>query len=108
MRNLQVNLTNINSELPTTISLTGSLTSVSAMDFKRDLLQIVEETPADCHVDISTLSQMDVTGVNALAMAHKAAQRKGTKLIIISSDTNPADEFLHLSKFNRYFNFQNA
>jgi len=108
MRNLQVSFKNINSELPVSISLSGNLTTASAMDFKRDLLKVVAETSTDCHIDITTLNQMDATGVNALAMAHKATQTKGTKLVIVSSEDNPAEEFLYLSKFDKYFNFQRA
>ena len=108
MRNLQVNFKNIDSELPISIALSGKLTSASAMDFKKDILKLIEKNVNDCHVDISDLEQMDVTGVNALAMAHKAAERSGRKLILVSTDANPAEEFLCLSKFNRYFNFKRA
>lgn len=108
MKNLQVNFTNVNNSQPLAISLSGNLTSKSAIDFKRDLLNVMEEKRNDCYLDITNLNQLDVTGVNALAMAHKTAQRIGKKLVIVSSGSDAAYEFLHLTKFVNYFNFKRA
>ncbi len=108
MKNLQVQFQNVYTDKPLSIKLDGRLTSLSAMDFKRDLVNLIEEINQDCHLDISSLSQMDATGVNALAVAHKTAERKGTKLVLLSNEENPASEFLHLTKFANYFNFQRA
>lgn len=108
MKNLQVQVQNAQAGKPLSIKLDGRLTSMSAMDFKRDLVHLMNDVNQDCHVDISTLSQMDVTGVNALAVAHKAAERNGNRLVLLSTEENPASEFLHLTKFKNYFNFQRA
>lgn len=108
MKNLQVEYSNVNNNMPISVSLRGNLTSKSAIDFKKDLLQAINQSKSDCYLNITELQQLDVTGVNALAMAHKSAQRIGRKLVIISSESNPADEFLHLTKFSNYFNFKIA
>lgn len=108
MRNLQVNFENLDNNKELTVSLNGRLTSMNAMNFKRDLLAIIKEKKEDCYINISELQAMDVTGVNALAMAHREAVHQDTKMYIVSNQENPAMEFLHLTKFNQYFNFQRA
>lgn len=108
MRNLQVKFRNLRNQQPISISLSGNLTTKSAIDFKNDLLQVMNDNDQDCHLDLTSLEALDVTGVNALAMAHKVAQRSGRKFVIVSKDYNPAEEFLHLTKFSNYFNFQRA
>lgn len=108
MRNLQVTFKKTENTGPLALTLEGNLTSASAIDFKRDLITLIGEHKKDCHVNISDLKQMDVTGVNALAMAHKAATKIGKQLVIVSSDQNPAEEFLHLTKFQQYFTFHRA
>lgn len=108
MRNLQVNFKNLNSNQPLSISLSGNLTSKSAIEFKSNLLKVLEEKRNDCYLNISALNQLDVTGVNALAMAHKTAQALGKKFYIVTSGSDAAYEFLHLTKFINYFNFKRA
>lgn len=108
MKNLNVSFKNIENNLPLSVTVGGKLTAASAMYFKNDLVELIASSQKDCHLDISELKQLDVTGVNALAIAHKTAMRNGNKFIIRSTTANPAEEFLHLSKFNKYFTFQRA
>ncbi len=103
-----VDFKNLDNQEAILISLTGGLVSKSAMDFKRDIINLVEDNAKDCYINISNVEAMDVSGVNALAMVHKATERAGNKLVIVSSDANPADEFLMLTKFNEYLNFARA
>jgi len=108
MKNLQVNFSNLESAEPLRVTLEGYLTSMSAIDFKKDLLSIIEERNTDCYIDISSLQRMDITGVNALAMAHKSAIRNGQKIVLICKEEHPTKEIMLLTKFNQYFNFQRA
>lgn len=108
MRNLQVSFNNLDNNQPITISLAGRLTAMNAINFKNDLLNILVENSKDCYIDISELIAMDATGVNALVMAHKNISTTGSKMYIISTDENPANEFLHLTKFNSYLNMVRA
>ena len=108
MKNLNVSFKNIENNLPISVALGGSLTSASAMNFRKEIVELIASSQKDCYLDISELNQLDVTGVNALAIAHKTAKRNGKKFIIKSTSAHPAEEFLHLSKFNRYFTFQRA
>jgi len=65
---------------------------------------MIDDQRTDCAIDISELSALDIAGVNALALAHKTTQNHGKQLTILSNHSNPADEFLHLTKFNKVFN----
>ena len=105
MKNLQVNF-GLNHADHIEVSLQGNLTSAGAMNFKTDLVNLIEEERRNCRIDITKLDNMDIAGVNALAIAYKTAHRLGKDIIIESSDVNPAEEFLNLTKFQRVFKMQ--
>lgn len=108
MKNLNVQITHPQFQ-KMAISLEGKLTSADAVRFKSKVLNLMTASrPAECTIDISGLSQMDLTGVNALAMAHRNCQALGSTLYILSSDDKPAEEFLHLTKFRSILNFRSA
>ncbi len=109
MRNLQVTFKNkTNPHLPFTVELEGSLHEMNAINFKNDLLNIITEISSDCIVNISSLAAIDVTGLNALIMAHRGMEKAGRKLQIVSSPINPVDHFLRLSKFDKHLNVLRA
>lgn len=108
MKNLKVEFKNIAASEAKKVILAGNLTSMDAIEFKRSLLNSMQKDSKDYLIDISNLDAIDVTGVNALAMAHKKAERSGFKAVILSSVENPADEFLHLTKFKNILNFKKA
>jgi len=108
LKNLKVEFKNIASSEARKVILAGNLTSMDAIEFKRSLLQTMLKDGKDYFIDITNLDAIDVTGVNALAMAHKKAERAGFKAVILSSVENPAEEFLHLTKFKNILNFEKA
>ncbi len=108
MKNLQVQFVNKQDESMLSLALSGNLTAVSAIEFKKDLLEMINAQKTDCAIDISELRALDLAGVNALALAHKTTQYYGKQLTILTTRENPADEFLHLTKFNRVFNLVNS
>ncbi len=108
MKNLKVEFKNIASTEAKKVILAGNLTSMDAIEFKKSLLNKMQDEAKDYFIDISNIEAIDVTGVNALAMAHKKAERAGFKTIILSSVENPSDEFLHLTKFKNILNFKKA
>jgi len=109
MKNLQVTFENLNTpNLPITLHLSGRLNEMNAFDFKNDLLKIVEVQKSDCVLDISKLSSMDIIGMNALAIAHKRLDEKGSKLTIINKANSQIDRVLHLTKFDRVLNLTRA
>jgi len=108
LKNLKIEFKNIAASEARKVTLAGNLTSMDAIEFKRSLLHTMQKDTKDYFIDITELKSIDVTGVNALAMAHKKAERAGFKAIILSSAENPADEFLHLTKFKNILNFQKS
>jgi len=108
MKQFSAHFKKYESERIQSVSIEGSMTAMSAINFKQDLISRIEKSNEDFHIDISQLRAMDVAGVNALAMAHKKINNLGRKLILISDASNPAHEFLHLTKFMDYFEFRRA
>lgn len=108
MRNLQIKFNNLENQEPMSVKLNGHLTSMNAINFKKDLLRIITEKQTDCFINISELDAMDVSGVNALVMAHREVESKQRKMFIVSDSDSPAMEFLHLTKFSNYLNFKRA
>lgn len=90
------------------VALAGRLNNMNAINFKKDLLRLIDLEKKDCTVNIEKLDSIDLTGLNALAMAHKSLEGDGRKLTIVCKKEDPIDNFLHLTKFNRYLNLQRA
>jgi len=90
------------------VAIYGSLTSVEAIRFKNDLNFRITTTSENFLIDLRGLKAMDVTGVNALVMAHNKIQKLGRKMTLLSNDSNAAYEFLHLTKFMDHFEFRKA
>jgi len=90
------------------VALEGSLNNMNAINFKKDLLRIIETEKTDCEVNIEKLETIDITGLNALAMAHRNLEKQGRTLTVVSSAFDQIDEFLHVTKFNRFLNIQRA
>ncbi len=90
------------------IALEGSLNTMNAINFKKDLLNHLETEKTDCEINIEKLNAIDITGLNALAMAHRNLEKQGRKLTVISRAFEQIDEFLHITKFDRFLNVQRA
>lgn len=90
------------------IELTGHLITMDAINFKTELLNLISNQTTALEINLEGLSALDVTGLNALAMAHKKMKQKGLTLTILNKPESPANEFLHLTKFSKYFNLEVA
>lgn len=90
------------------VAVHGSLTSVEAIQFKNDLIKRITSSDENFLIDLRGLNAMDVTGVNALVMAHNKIQKLGRKMTLLSNSANAAYEFLHLTKFMEHFEFRRA
>ena len=107
MKNLIVKFARFQNPNPTAIvALEGNLNEMNAMQFKSDLLQFVKDGKKDCIVDLKDIQAMDLSGLNALAMAHKELLKRGKTLTIRTSSTGPLISLLHITKFNRILNVQ--
>lgn len=94
MKNLQVTFNNVENNQPLTISLAGTLTINNAMNFKRDLLNIVRGLEKDCYIDITGLFKIDENGLNALMSAKRNLEMTGNKLYVLSTDSNKLNTIL--------------
>ena len=108
MKNSQLVVKKCNESSNTKLLLKGHLTSINAISFKEELLEVIDSERSDCHLDISGIEALDLTGVNALAVANRKIKSIGKKFVIISSASSPAEELLHLTKFVDVFTFKRA
>jgi len=109
MKNLQITFENLETQNGLiTVNLTGRLNEMNAIDFKKDLLKILEDKNSNCLLDITLLSSMDIIGINAIVMAHRALEKKGKTLSIISEKESTVDRAFHLTKFDRILNLKRA
>lgn len=109
MNHLEVNfnLTN-NYKNHLSVELIGTLNTMNANNFKKDLLRLLSVENLDCTVNIENLDAIDLTGLNALVTAHKTLQMDGRELTVVCKEENPISELLQLTKFNRYLNLKRA
>ena len=109
MKNLQVKFENLeNTSELLKVKLHGRLSDMNAVDFKSDLISILKERQSDCIIDIKSLVALDVTGMNALAMAHRELELLGHRLTILSQTKSPIERAFSLSKFDRVLNLVRA
>lgn len=108
MNYLNADYVNSSEERIVQVTLKGSLTAMQAINFKSQLLSLIEDNNSDIHINITKLNALDLTGVNSLAMAHKRMQDSGKKLVLLSAAGHPDFEFLHLTRFMDYFEFKSA
>lgn len=107
MKNLNVHYTRFEKPQSTAfIVLEGPLSEMNAIQFKKDLIRFLEQGNKNCVLDIKAVNDMDLCGLNAIAMAHKALSQKGRKLTIRTTTDNPIVSLLQVTKFNRILNIQ--
>lgn len=85
----------------TLVQLNGNLSAMDAIEFKSQLKDYIQTYPSDMLVDLSGLDTIDLAGINALAVAHKKLESSNRKLQIIVTENCPANELLHLTKFDK-------
>lgn len=109
MKNLNIKIENqFNNNQSLQITLTGRLNEMNAINFKNDLMEVLEDRNTDCTINIQKLSTLDIIGMNALAMAHRQLEKSGHTLSIISQDETPVFRAFQLTKFDRILNVVRA
>lgn len=108
MQTLKINPSYSSSNELMTLEITGDLIALAAITFKKNLLEKLSNKKSNLEINIQKLDSLDVTGLNALAMAHKVMKQKGLELMIVSKENSPAAEFLQLTKFSNYFHIKVA
>ncbi len=90
------------------VALKGDLNNMNAINFKKDLLRMVQNEYQNCTVNITQLNSIDLTGLNALVMAHRSLESKGKELTIVCNQKDQIDQFLKLTKFDLHLNLMRA
>lgn len=109
MENLNVTFENLDEQNDSLrVNISGQFNDMNAYDFKADLLKIIEERNSNCILDITSVSKMDIVGVNAILMTHRALQRQGKELVVISKSTSPVDKIIGLTSVDKIINLKRA
>jgi anti-anti-sigma factor len=81
----------------------GDFTSQKAMEVKNSLSNLIEKGNANLSIDCTNVSDVDVVGINALAVIYKQLRsKKGILTILLNKDSH-LSKMLHLTKFNKIF-----
>ncbi len=106
MKNLNIKQKSPSSLCPAIFELSGALCGMDAIEFKKRLLIYLEEFPNDVALDLCGLNDIDLAGINVLAMAYKKMKQYGCQLeVIISAQTNVL-HMLSLTKMDRFLPIQ--
>lgn len=85
----------------------GPLTSQHALQVKEDLLNLAKESSTIVLVvDLTEVTEADVVGVNALAIAHKILSEKNGYLLARCKKNGEVARMLHLTKFDQIISVQ--
>ena len=81
----------------------GDFTSQKAIEVKNTLTDSVEKGNTNLLIDLTKTSDVDVVGINTLAMIYKQVRSKNGNLIIHLTKDSHLSEMLHLTKFEKIF-----
>ena len=84
------------------IIVTGKLSSVDAMTFKKESQAIVSASSKDVVMDLSHVTEFDIAGLNAVLQAHRNLKSRGVKLQVISMLDQEVSELFSLTQFDQY------
>jgi anti-anti-sigma factor len=98
--NLKIKYDHLENEI--VISLSGSVTSLDALEMKDDLLKIIEDQESVI-LDISHISNLDLTGFNALLMTNVQAKKKGKPFKLKIGEGNLIKSYMRLTKLADQF-----
>jgi len=71
-------------------------------------LEQIATTDRAITIDITEVTDIDITGLNSLLMGKKLSNRLGKKLAIIVGIGHPIFELVHLTKFTKFIELQVA
>jgi len=79
-----------------TLTLSGSLDVRCTAELRALLYRLLELNEGDLHVDISRVASIDMTTLKMLAVANRAAERRGHRVVLRGGSTG-VRRLLHLS-----------
>ncbi len=89
----------------TKVSIAGVLKSINAIDLKSELHKFISKRER-LIVDITQISDIDLTGLNALMFTKIKCSLKYSDMTLIADDKHPIMKLLRLTKSEGQFNMQ--
>lgn len=84
------------------IIVSGKLSSVDALSFKKESQSIVSTVNKNVVMDLSQVTEFDIAGLNAVLQAHRKLKTRGVKLQVISMLDEEVSELFSLTQFDQY------
>jgi anti-anti-sigma factor len=81
----------------------GDFTSQKAMEVKNNLSNLIEKGDVNLLIDCTKATEIDVVGINALAIIYKQLRSKNATLTIHLKKDSQLSKMLHLTKFEKIF-----
>lgn len=100
MKNLRIHTLEGNSELH--IVVVGNLSSVDALEFKKESQRIISATSKNVIMDLSQVTGFDIAGLNAVLQVHRNLKSKGSNLEVLTMENESLTELFSLTQFDRY------
>ncbi|MBE7170611.1 MAG: STAS domain-containing protein [Williamsia sp.] len=85
---------------PYQVQLQGDFVARKALQVKQELHQLIEQGHDNLLLDLTSVHEVDIAGINALAGAYKKLRgREGNLQLKIARNSQPA-RMLHITKFD--------
>lgn len=82
--------------------LNGDLCGMDAITFKHSLLSCIDRRFLNIELDLRHMKQIDLGGLNTLAVTYRALKARGGTMNIQIHNTGPLRELLALTKMSNF------
>lgn len=102
MENLGLQITFTTQPSRTMFDLKGNLCGMDAIDLKHELLDYIDRNSQHIELDLRSVKQIDLGGINALAVAYRKLKAGGRTMKILISNEGPVQHLLSLTKMSNF------
>lgn len=106
MENLRLQINDCTQDLSTVFDLKGNLCGMDAIDLKHELLDYIDRHGRNIELDLRYVEQIDLGGINALAVAYRKLQASGRTMRILIPSQGPLHHLLFLTKMSNFLPLQ--
>lgn len=107
MNELTINHSPLHNGNGTSVQISGSLKAMNALDLKTELHKFIGKRQ-HLIVDITGVTEMDLTGLNTLMFTKIKCSIKYSDMTLIAGDQHPIMKLVRLTKSEGQFNFQKS
>lgn len=100
MSTLQIELTLSGPCEVSMLRLSGNLSGLEAINFKKGILETLRNRPQPLIMDLRSIEKFDLAGLNALTVIAREMRQRQRQLSLILSETSPLDELMNLTKLH--------